>query len=101
MWGTINKVIDPLHIHNHTREKCKKLYSPKSVTSKYPDANMMQCEQTFAWLGRYKKIFNSTPKTTFQFLLHRLVVGRNRYTERCYKDGKRPLLPAAKVFIDQ
>ena len=101
MWGSINKVIDPLHIRNHTREKCQQLYSPKSVTSKYPEANMMQCEQTFAWLGRYKKILNSTPKTTFQFLLHRLVVGRNSYTERCYKDGKRPLLPAAKVFKDQ
>ena len=57
---------------------------------------MMQCEQTFAWLGRYKKILNSTPKTHFHFILHRLVVGRNRYTERCYQDGKRPLLPSAK-----
>ena len=98
MWQKIQKVIDPLHIKNHTRKQCKTLYNPQKVTEKYKDGNMMQCEQTFAWLGRYKKILNSTPKTHFHFILHRLVVGRNKYTERCYQDGKRPLLPSAKIM---
>ena len=96
MWQKIQKVIDPLHIKNHTRKQCQILYNPQKVKEKYKDGNMMQCKQTFAWLGRYKKILNSTPKTHFHFILHRLVVGRNRYTERCYQDGKRPLLPSAK-----
>lgn len=97
MWSKINKVIDPLHIKNHTRGQCKILYDPKNVTLKYPKGNMMQCEQTFAWMSRYKKILNSTSKSHFNFLLHRLVIGRNRYTERCYRDGRRPVLPSAVI----
>ena len=96
MWQKINKVIDDLHIRNHTRPSCKTLYNPDQVKTLYPEANTMQCEQTFAWLARYKKILNSTSKVNFHFMLHRLVVGRNSYTERCYKEGRRPLLPSAK-----
>lgn len=97
IWLKINKVIDPLHIKNHTRLKCKELYDPEKVRVQFPEANLMCAEQTFAWMGRYKKILNSTPKTHFHFLLHRLVIGRNKYTEHCYKENKKPLLPSAKV----
>ena len=56
MWQKINKIIDPLHIKNHSREKCQELYNPERVKVDHPEANMMQCEQTFTWLGRYKNI---------------------------------------------
>ena len=101
MWLKIKKVIDPLHLKNHIRPDCKVLFNPESVRTLYPTANFMQCEQTFAWLGRYKKILNSTPKAHFNFLIHRLVVGRNNYTERCYSRNKKPLLPTAKIVADK
>ena len=63
----------------------------------FPEANFMSAEQTFAWQGRYKKIFNSMTKTHFHFMIHRLIKGRNRYTSRCYKRNRKPLLPSAKV----
>ena len=96
----IQKVIDPLHSKNHTRSDCKTKFNPEVVRKLYPQANFMQCEQTFAWLGRYKKILNSTPKAHFNFLIHRLVIGRNKYTVRCYGRNKRPLLPSAKIVVD-
>ena len=50
-------------------------------------------------LGRFRKVLNSTPKLHYHFLVHRLVITRNRYTELCYLEGRRPLLPAAKLQI--
>ena len=50
-------------------------------------------------LGRFWKVLNSTPKLHYHFLVHRLVITRNRYTELCYLEGRRPLLPAAKLQI--
>lgn len=97
VWNRINKVIDPLHILNHKNKKCLETYHPDKVKESFPEANMMVCEQTFAWLGRFKKILNSTPKTNAHFLLHRLVLARNRYTEHCYKENRKPLLPSAKA----
>jgi hypothetical protein len=97
VWLAINKVIDPLHIKNHTRTKCKTLYNPEKVKKDFPEANLMCAEQTFAWMGRYKKIFNAMPKTHFHFVLHRLVKGRNEYTNQCYKANRKPLLPSAKI----
>ena len=97
IWLKINKVIDPLHIKNHSRPKCKELYNPEKVREAFPEANLMCAEQTFAWMGRYKKIFNSMTKNHFHFMLHRLIKGRNQYTSNCYKDGRKPLLPSGKV----
>ena len=53
VWLLINKVIDPLHIKNHVRHKCKELYNPEKVREAIPEANLMCAEQTFAWMGRY------------------------------------------------
>ena len=106
----INKVIDPLHISNHKvantliisciepffqRPTCKTLYSPDKVAEEWPEANLMICEETFAWLGkekitffnptwliilgRFKKTLNLMPKNHFHFFLHRLIIRRNRY----------------------
>ena len=59
VWNKINKIIDPLHLRNHTRSKCKSDYNPEKVRKLFPEANLMCAEQTFTWLSRYKKIFNS------------------------------------------
>ena len=56
----------------------------------------MIAEETFSWLSRYKKAFNSMPKTRFEFSLHRLIKHRNLYTEYCYRVKKYPLLPSIK-----
>ena len=57
----------------------------------------MIAEQTFCWLGRFKKILNSVGKNHFHFMLHRIVKKRNEYTEYCHLVGKYPLLPSAKL----
>merc|ERR1711970_726464 len=80
VWKRINKVIDSLHIKNHTHSLCHIQNNPEKVKEVYPDANLMTCEQTH-----------------FHILLHCLVNGRNRYTEYCYKKNRYPLLPSVKV----
>ena len=32
------------------------------ICNDYPDANLMTCEELFAWLGQFKKILNSMTK---------------------------------------
>ena len=61
-----------------------------------PNGNTMIAEETFAWLSRYKKILNVLPKERFEFMLHRLIIHRNKYTEYCHKVKKYPLLPTLK-----
>jgi hypothetical protein len=76
VWSKIEKVIDPLHVKNHKvilvfhtftmtsivcilkryphlfqRPECKEIYAPAKVSEKYPEANLMIAEQTFAWMG--------------------------------------------------
>ena len=97
VWLDIGKVIDPLHIRNHKRPECKDLYNPEKVKRDWPEANLMIAEQTFCWLGRFKKILNSMGKTHFHFVLHRIIKNRNKYTEYCHSQNKYPLLPSAKM----
>ena len=61
-----------------------------------PNGNTMIAEETFAWLSRYKKILNVLPKERFEFMLHRLIIHRNKYTEYCDKVKKYPRLPTLK-----
>ena len=96
IWQDVGKVIDPLHIKNHKNPECHEKYNPDIVKSEIPNANLMVCEQTFSWLGKFKKILNSMPKYTQLFLLHRLVQRRNEYTQYCYSIGTRPMLPSVK-----
>ena len=42
-------------------------------------------EQTFIWLGKFKKILNSMNKRHHNFFLHCLVKARNRYTMWCFE----------------
>ena len=51
----------------------------------------------FSWLGRFKKILNTLPKHRFEFMLHRLILHRNRYTEYCHQNKKYPHLPSVKA----
>ena len=92
LWKDISKIIDSLHIRNHVDSKCKELYDPGKLKSKFPDVNTMACEQTFAWLSRYKKIVCSMPKVHHHFYLHRMVKRRNSYISHCYKLGRKPQL---------
>ena len=90
MWLDIGKIIDTLHIANHKDKQCKEQYSPEKLKELYPDSNTMCCEQTFAWLSRYKRIIGAMPKTHHHFYLHRMIKYRNKYIEMCYKQGRRP-----------
>ena len=98
VFNRINKGVDALHIANHSREECKKNY-PEVITelrSLFENPNTESAEQTFVWLGKYKKILNSMTKRKHMFFLHCLVVERNLYTEWCYENGLKPKLPQAK-----
>ena len=97
VWKDIVKIIDPLHLKNHSRNKnCAVLYNPDQIREEFPSANLMVCEQTFSWLSRFKKVLNSMPKYKQLFILHRLCKWRNAYTEYCYSEGMKPVLPALK-----
>ena len=55
-WDKITKVIDGVHIDNHKRKACHVDYHPSKVKDILPDANLMICEETYAWAGRFKKV---------------------------------------------
>ena len=93
LWLQVNKVIDKLHLKNHKNPRCKELYNPESVKEKCPKLNTLVAEQTFIWASRFKKILGAMPKSHFLFFYHRMVVRRNKYTEKCYKNNMQPLLP--------
>lgn len=90
-WRLISKVIDRLHLRNHVDPKCKRLYNADDKVPK--QFNTMACEQTFVWASRFKKIMCAMPHAHQFFFLHRLVKYRNRYTEKCNRLRKVPLLP--------
>ena len=77
IWLEVNKIIDDLHIKNHRDPRCEQYRAPEEI------GNTMACEQTFAWLSRYKKILSAMPKTHHHFYLHRMVLRRNRYISQC------------------
>ena len=93
IWMDVGKVIDSLHLKNHKDERCQQ-YDPKKIME--PGMNTMSCEQTFAWLSRYKKILSAMPKIHHHFFLHRMVQRRNNYISWCYTMGRRPLQPKVR-----
>jgi TorA maturation chaperone TorD len=52
----------------------------------------MACEQTFIWASHLKKVICAMPQID-QFFLHRLVKYRKKYTEKCHRHRKTPILP--------
>ena len=101
MWLDITKIIDSLHIANHKDRRCRETYSPQQLKKDHPHMNTMCCEQTFAWLSRYKRILSSMLKTHHHFYLCRIVKRRNTYIERCYMQGRRPVVPNVKAAHPQ
>lgn len=91
IWKDINKIIDTLHIKNHVDQRCRENYSPEATKVKNPGYNTMVCEQTFAWLSRYKRIVRSMPKVHHHFYLHRMIKKRNIYISYCYSHNRRPI----------
>ena len=96
LWIDVNKVIDRLHLKNHKDVNCKKNYNPDVLKDLIPKLNTPVAEQTFIWAARFKKILGAMPKSHFLFFYHRMVVRRNRYTEKCYKNNVQPILPKVR-----
>ena len=94
MWQAVGKVLDRFHFSNHVDESCKVKYNPENFLLN--DDNSEVAEQTFVWVGRFKKIVCAMPKVHHLFFLHRMVKRRNKYTSACYKRGKKPVLPKMK-----
>lgn len=94
MWQAIGKVLDRFHFSNHVDESCRVKYNPENFLLN--DDNSEVAEQTFVWVGRFKKIVCAMPKVHHLFFLHRMVKRRNKYTSACYKRGKKPVLPKTK-----
>ncbi len=95
VWLELNKVIDSFHLPNY-KQPCHVKYSPVSLKEKFPHANTEAGEQTFVWLGRFKRIVCSMNKVHHLFYMHRMIRRRNQYTAKCYRNGKKPILPKAK-----
>ena len=93
LWLDVNKIIDSLHIINHRDKKCHEKYHPSQVKDSNETYNTMSCEQTFAWISRFKKIVCSMGKRHHHFYLHRMVKRRNKYIAFCYKHNKNPVQP--------
>ena len=92
-WLHLNKIIDSFHLVNHVNPECHSKYSPEPLKDKYPHANTQAGEQTFVWMGRFKHIICAMNKTHHMFYLHRMIRRRNGYTEKCYRNGRKPILP--------
>ena len=78
------KGVDALHMANHVRESCKREYPKviKEVRENFDSPNTEAAEQTFVWLGKFKKIYNNMNKRHHFFFLHCLVEDRNEYISR-------------------
>ena len=95
LWMNVIKIIDSFHLRNHVSPACKELFSPAPYKATHPYLNTQAGEQTFTWLQRFKFILSAMPKAHHLFYLHRMVLRRNMYTSKCYKNGKKPVLPKA------
>lgn len=93
MWLKVKKVIDRLHLRNHKDPECRKKYYCDPSKKEYEYLNTPVAEQVFSWAARFKKVLCAMPKRHFLFFYHRMVIRRNRYTEKCYKAGRTPELP--------
>lgn len=96
LWKKITKVIDLLHLRNHKNPKCKRDFSPQALKEKFPRLNTPVAEQTFVWAARFKKILCAMPQLHFLFFYHRMVTRRNRYTAKCYRENREPVLPKVR-----
>ena len=58
VFNKIKKGVDALHIANHVRDKCRNDYPIviKQYRDLFPNGNTQAAEQTFFWLGKFKKM---------------------------------------------
>ena len=96
IWLKVTKVIDRLHLRNHKNKECHQLFSPEPFKEKNPHLNTPVTEQVFTWAARFKKILCAMPQERFLFYYHRMVVRRNRYTSRCHRESRLPVLPKVR-----
>ena len=99
IFNRINKGVDALHIKNHVRHSCKTEY-PKIIQqlrNTFEKPNTEAAEQTFIWLGKFKKILNSMSKRKHHFYLHCLVKERNEYTQYCLDNKISITLPKLQM----
>ena len=93
MWMGVTKIIDVFHFGNRVSPDCQRKYSPEPIKKLNPGWNTQAGKQTFTWLSRFKHIVCSMSKEHHLFYIHRMVVRRNAYTVKCYKHGRKPVLP--------
>ena len=64
------KGVDALLMANHVRESCKREYPKviKEVRENFDSPNTEAAEQTFVWLGKFKKNIEQYEQTTPFFL---------------------------------
>ena len=96
-WLKLRKIIDSFHLVNHINPECHTKFSPQQLKDKHPHANTQAGEQTFVWMGRFKHIVCAMNKTHRMFYLHRMIRRQNKYTEKCYRNGRKPILPKGKT----
>ena len=97
-WSKVEKIIDVFHFANHVLlPECKKNFSPDKLKKENPHFNTQASEQTFVWVGRFKHILCSMNKNHHLFYLHRMVLRRNTYTTKCYRNGRKPILPKSST----
>ena len=92
-WRNVEKIIDVFHFGNHVSPDCKRNFCPDKLKKENPNFNTQAGEQTFVWVGRFKCSMN---KNHHLFYLHRMVFRRNLYTAKCYRNGRKPILPKSK-----
>lgn len=97
IWHNVDKIVDSFHVKNHVSAKCREQFSPARIKAENPNYNTQAGEQTFVWVGRFKHILCSMNKTHHLFYLHRMVLRRNLYSEKCYKNGRKPILPKSSL----
>ena len=97
VWLNVEKIIDSFHLKNHVSPKCREQFSPALIKTEHPDYNTQSGEQTFVWVGHFKYILCSMNKTHHLFYLHRMVLRRNLYSEKCYINGRKPILPKSSL----
>ncbi|KAJ8028216.1 hypothetical protein HOLleu_30395 [Holothuria leucospilota] len=100
MFTKCQKIIDGLHISNHKSKFCQEVLHPSNFDNMYPELkgtrNTMVAEQTFVWLGRFKKIVCAMPKSRHMFFLHRMIIRRNSYTSNCHARNINIVLPKVR-----
>lgn len=92
VWLGREKIVNTFHIKNHVSPDYLRKFSPERVKSENKDFNTQAGEQTFVLISRFRHILCAIKKVHHLFYLHRMVQRWNKYTSKCYKHGRKPIL---------